>query len=1062
MKGLIVTDTHLGLYSDSDAWLEIVLDFYKHIIRYCVQNRITKLYHLGDFFDNRKSLNTKTQHTAHRIARVLAMSKDLHTYIIVGNHDCYYKNKIHPNTLELFLQYDHITVVDEPTVIEDALLVPWGFVPKKEDSERAKYCFGHFAINGFHMNDSVKCKKGIDDAQFQDFEKVLSGHFHTPSSNKNIVYLGAPYGQTFHDAGGSRGYHLFEDGKLDFIEYEDAPKFMKVYSSSDFGKDITGNIVKLIFEEDYGTTKNQDIVDSLLGFNPFLYSVDFTRIRSQEDQELSSEDIGMESKEKIVDQYIDAQVFPTNINIPTLKAMFMKMMQEAGQGKTKIRDAAGAKIECISVGFQNFLTFGSQWQEIPLNKGVNFVTGRDADKGKSNGAGKSSFLETIPFALFGKTARDIKQNQIINWKNKKNCQVVFKFKINNDIYEISRQLKPNKLAIYKNGDLIDQDAHKTDYQNMFEDIFGMDVKMFMSLIHSNVNGSANILNMTKAEKRRFLERMFGLIIYSDMNKICNDKLRDIEQKKYRIETTIESANDKIESAKQMKVKFREEINSKKSSIENVDEIKEQLDKLIEDYPNIDNDIDKVNEDIKAEEDKFNNIKIEYERVKATELAEIGQIKRDIQAIDDIKDQIKANEVIQAKIDKIVEKAGDLDKISADINEATEEQEKQNALLDDANKASLKVYKEMSELDAELKSKQKSMDLLADGKCPTCGADTSNPVADFKKDIASIKRKHTNRKKKYTIYTDDASIHQESASQALNRVKLLQRTKDTLNDLKGKIKDVETGKDKDELVTLQRDKEANLVGLLNDYMTNEGGYSSIVGALNRKRDDLKAEKLTITSKQREYDIAVSQAEEIKRHVKSLTKMIEEQDAKIVKIKEEIKDFDINMKKLNSIKDYINAIKFILKDENIKQFTIKQIMPFINKQTNGYLSEVNYGFYVNIDKWLDVEVKGPGIRNASYGSLSGGEKRGIDIAIQLSLIDVARTQSGIFPDLLVFDELLDSSIDSRGINELMKIVKTKQKEFDGKVFVITHRPEVDGELVDNEYKVVKQNGYSKVYV
>ena len=117
-------------------------------------------------------------------------------------------------------------------------------------------------------------------------------------------------------------------------------------------------------------------------------------------------------------------------------------------------------------------------------------------------------------------------------------------------------------------------------------------------------------------------------------------------------------------------------------------------------------------------------------------------------------------------------------------------------------------------------------------------------------------------------------------------------------------------------------------------------------------------------------------------------------------------------------------------------------------------------MKIDKWLDIEIKGPGIRNASYDNLSGGERRGIDISLQLSLLDIARTQAGIFPDLLVFDKLLDSSIDARGINELMKIVKVKQKELDGKIFIISHRDEIDAELIDHQYKIIKENGYSKV--
>ena len=97
------------------------------------------------------------------------------------------------------------------------------------------------------------------------------------------------------------------------------------------------------------------------------------------------------------------------------------------------------KLDIQSVKFKNFLSFGSNIQEIILNKGVNIVLGRDIGKRKSNGAGKSSFLETIPFALFGQVQRNIKKEQIINWKNKRNCEVTCSFQIGENNYEISRK-----------------------------------------------------------------------------------------------------------------------------------------------------------------------------------------------------------------------------------------------------------------------------------------------------------------------------------------------------------------------------------------------------------------------------------------------------------------------------------------------------------------------------------------------------------------------------------------------------------------------------------------------
>jgi len=65
-------------------------------------------------------------------------------------------------------------------------------------------------------------------------------------------------------------------------------------------------------------------------------------------------------------------------------------------------------------------------------------------------------------------------------------------------------------------------------------------------------------------------------------------------------------------------------------------------------------------------------------------------------------------------------------------------------------------------------------------------------------------------------------------------------------------------------------------------------------------------------------------------------------------------------------------------------------------------------------------------------------------------------------LTFDELLDSSIDVQGIGEVLKIVRVKQREANGKFFIISHRSEIDIELIDHNYNVIKENGYSRVEI
>jgi DNA repair exonuclease SbcCD ATPase subunit len=987
---------------------------------------------------------------------MFSLVPNLDVYLIVGNHDCYYKNQIQPNTLELFSRYENINIVDQVKLLDDILLVPWGEAPEKTD---AKYCFGHFSINGFHMNDAYVCNKGIDKAKFSDFDMVLSGHFHTPSNEGNITYLGSPYGQTFHDVDGIRGYHIFEDGNLEFIEYNDSPTFKKILTDAEplNPDDIKGNIVRVIFTKDFGTTQNQEIIDNILKCEPLLYSVNFANMDSAD--EVTDESIEMESKTRIASKFIDDQTFATNINIATLKSMFQKLMKDAGDSKT-IKTADGTKIECLSIGFQNFLSFGSRWQEIPLLNGVNFVTGLDKDKNKSNGAGKSSFLETIPFALFGKTARDINQSQIINWKNKKNCQVVFKFKINEDVYEVNRQLKPNKLEIFKNGELMDQDAHKADYQSMFEDIFGMDVKMFMSLVHSNVNNSGSILSMSKAEKRKFLEKMFGLGVYSDMNQLCNDKLKNIEQKKYKIDTDMSSYDERIDSANKLKVKFAAEINSKKSSIEDVDEIKEKLDRLKEDNPNIDDELDKLKKVINDEKDKINKIGVKFEREIAVLVTKRDSIKEELDKIDSQEEQRKKNERLNAERKKIIDKVGDFSAIQEKIKQSEGNIEANDVDLTELRKEALEYQKDLTELETNLKNINRNLELLAEGKCPVCGQDVTDPQGHYKKERTVFKRKITIQTKKISDNEGSVKDITEDTDVLKKRISILRQSSNKLVELEAGIKDVGTEEQKDELLEKHSFIGQQIMDQKKLKKNAELDFTTKIAALYNKESDLLNSKSEITIGQNKYDVAVSKAEEVKKSIESLHTMMKEQDEEIDRLNVNKKTFINSKLKMNDLCDYLNAIKFILKDENIKQYTIKQIMPFLNKQTNYYLSEVSYSFYISIDKWLDVEIKGPGIRNATYDSLSGGERRGIDIALQLSLLDIARTQAGIFPDILVFDELLDSSIDGIGMDQIMKIIKTKQNEFGGKIFIISHRSEIDAELIDNQYQVVKEKGYSTV--
>lgn len=275
----ILTDTHLGVRSEDPVFLDATIKMYDDIAAQCVDMGIDTIFHLGDFFDDRHSIGLKTIEAAKSIASIIDNNKITH-YIIVGNHDCFYKNKISPTSLSLF-NHKYIKVVSEPLILDDLTLVPWG--TDLSQIYPNKHLFGHLEIDSFPMNDAVECKSPLKLKDLKKFEQVLSGHFHMFSNKANVTYIGSTFQQTFNDVGHKRGYYFSKNDNIMFVESSGFPKFVVVRSDEDFSKcDVSGNIVKLIFTMDYGNTKNAEILEHIEMLKPLKLHIDFSKIKIDE------------------------------------------------------------------------------------------------------------------------------------------------------------------------------------------------------------------------------------------------------------------------------------------------------------------------------------------------------------------------------------------------------------------------------------------------------------------------------------------------------------------------------------------------------------------------------------------------------------------------------------------------------------------------------------------------------------------------------------------------------------------------------------------------------------
>ncbi len=725
------------------------------------------------------------------------------------------------------------------------------------------------------------------------------------------------------------------------------------------------------------------------------------------------------------------------------------------------------RLEINNIRWRNFLSFGSKWQEVEFLYGLNLILGLDSAKDRSNASGKSSFLETVPFALFGKVNRNINKDGIINWRNRKNCEVMIEFSKNDDEYLIYRALKPDKLSVTKNGEDLPIDSDKRIFQkNLEEEILGIDFATFMSLIYTNINSTVPVLTMKTPEKRKFLERIFNLQLFNKVNEKANEKIRSLDKRSHDLkmnkefnEKTIKDAHTKISDLQ----KRMGELSSSKSELE---EAKEQLEKVEERYLSDKQEFERLKEKISEN--------TELEGYYSTLLAKIqnkwanlsGKAQTLEKQVD--MDSVKRGLAEIKQLQNTRDGYGDPKKIEEALKELDAEREKFAVERDGHILRRVDYEKEVASSEALISQDEEHLQTMEEkDECPFCGEKiTDEKIADLKRKLKINRAKLTRSKNgRRDALSLEGTLQKEINARIDSKTKMKEtlmtiiRLDGDINEKKAALKSLDVKAIKKKAKRYWRAVE-RLDEIGNIYATKIELANGIIKAAQEDQETyaIRIDGVDLLRKQIEgLSTKVENEEKMKI---SFEEMIESEGAKIVTLSEENKNSKKEVEKYELLEDYMRYVKTCCKDDNIKQFIISSNMPHLNRKTNEYLSEVGHGFYVTIDRWLEATIKGPGITGASYGNLSGGEARGIDISLQMALLDHARLKAGLFPDMLITDELLDSSIDSYGLDRVMKIIKGKQLKDNLKIYLVSHRKEVDDVDVDRTYLVEKTGGYSHI--
>ena len=204
----------------------------------------------------------------------------------------------------------------------------------------------------------------------------------------------------------------------------------------------------------------------------------------------------------------------------------------------------------------------------------------------------------------------------------------------------------------------------------------------------------------------------------------------------------------------------------------------------------------------------------------------------------------------------------------------------------------------------------------------------------------------------------------------------------------------------------------------------------------------------------------QVRELQSEIQKTTEQLENQNIEHDKLEgyqRSLGEIQNNLSKQKDSLGYYDFIYLLLKDGGVKTKIIKHYLPLINQQVNKYLQMLDFYINFSLDEEFNEKIKSPIHENFSYSSFSEGEKMRIDLALLFTWREVARLKNSVNTNLLIMDEVFDSSLDGFGTDEFLKIIGYVIK--DANIFVISHKAELHDKF-KNVIKFDKVKGFSRI--
>jgi DNA repair exonuclease SbcCD ATPase subunit len=385
-------------------------------------------------------------------------------------------------------------------------------------------------------------------------------------------------------------------------------------------------------------------------------------------------------------------------------------------------------------------------------------------------------------------------------------------------------------------------------------------------------------------------------------------------------------------------------------------------------------------------------------------------------------------------DLTVEKKNDISLLMQKYQLKKEHQDK----LNQDNEAKVKEYEEEILLHREtIRTLSGEVDDLEQSKQKL--ADICSKIPENEKKITALKKIESQIEGKISKVGNDRSFYEHNADCPTCRQAI------TLGFKEEQLRELHT-------------KEEELAGGLTELQTKITEQEGVIAELRENEKELSNVRIQLATTQTSIKGLNDSIVKLEKQIKQIQQPKESIDEnELDTIKKEVEFAQDELRQLLDDKAYYDVASSLLKDTGIKTNIIKQYLPLINKLVNKYLTSMDFFVNFNLDESFKETIKSRHRDEFSYHNFSEGEKQRIDMALMLTWRAVAKLKNSTNTNLLILDEVFDSSLDTSGTEDLMKILHSLE---DANLFVISHKGDILQDKFANTIRFEKIKNFSRM--